>query len=44
MCFYLVYVNNDVTLDIFSISPLTGPSSKLLIMGVHLERQIKAGS
>lgn len=36
MCFYLAYVNNAVTLDIFSIS-LTGPS-KLLITGVHLER------
>lgn len=44
MCFFLAYVNNAVTLDIFSISPLPGPSSKLLIMGVHLERQIKAGS
>lgn len=32
-------MNNAVTLDIFSISPLAGPSSTLLIMGVHLERQ-----
>lgn len=36
--FFVAYVNNAVALDIFSISPLTGPSSKLLIMGVHLER------